>query len=333
MKKLFSIAVVTIMAATLSACGAKSDSAPTSKEVSTKDILDEMSDEEIQELLEQRKEEKSEPDTEIGQDFDSDVKNGLLFVDMNGRIVDKDNNFIEAYSDIYCTADRHLMCGEDAAEGYAVNEDMQIVLDEEYIAACEEYSEQLASQTYLDRLQALASPDMAEVKVPVADDSDEYNLNVYNLVDLGSPYYPQIVYGCWWVDGINGTVPAGPNEDATVSLPKNLGSDIFSGGNFDTSTDMEDFKLIDQDTCTIEQITRSGPDKTCYAFYIENINKGTSASGTSYFNGYVDNEFVAVEGKFSTLKNGDNVFVYGNYIGMNDDDIPIFNGEYLEFVN
>lgn len=326
MRKLFSIAVVTIMAATLSACGAKSDSAPTSKEVSTKDILDEMSDEEIQELLEQRKEEKSEPDTEIGQDFDSDVKNGLLFVDMNGRIVDKDNNFIEAYSYIYCTADRHLMSGEDAAEGYMVNEDMQIVLDEEYIAACEEYSEQLATRTYLDTLQGLVdNPDMAEVKVPIEETSNPRPV-VLNLVDLGSPYYPQIVYGCWWEDGINGTCPT--YGDAVISMPHGL------SGNLDEASGvLEHLKLIDQDTCTIEQIERSGPDYTCYAFYVPNVEKQTDSNGKPYFTGYVDNDFVVVYGNFSTLKNGDNVFVYGAYAGMSQNDIPIFHGEYLEYVN
>ena len=331
MKKLFSIAVVTIMAATLSACGAKSDSAPTSKEVSTKDILDEMSDEEIQELLEQRKEEKSESDTEIGQDFDSDVKNGLLFIDTNGRVVDKDNNFIEAYSDIYCTADRHLMCDENVAEGYMVNEDMQIVLDEEYIAACEEYSEQLASQTYLDRLQALAdNPYLAEVKVPVAEPT-EHNRNNY-IVDNGKPYYPYVVYGCWWTDGINGTVPDNPwGEISDVKVPEDLCVALVRS--WEARPFLEDFKLIEQDTCTIDQITRSGIDDTCYAFYVEDVQKNTTFSGDSYFTGYIDNEYVAVMGSFDRMKNGDDVFVYGNYTGMDDNDTPIFNGVYLEYVN
>lgn len=330
MKKLFSIAVVTIMVATLSACGAESELAPTSKEVSTKDILDEMSDEEIQELLEQRKEEKSESDTEIGQDFDSDVKNGLLFIDTNGRVVDKDNNFIEAYSDIYCTADRHLMCDENVAEGYMVNEDMQIVLDEEYIAACEEYSEQLASQTYLDRLQALASPDMAEVKVPVSEPSNLHP-SAY-LVDNGKPYYPYVVYGCWWKDEINGTVPDNPWPDAgEVRVPEDLSVTLVR--HWDASPFLKDFKLIEQDTCTIDQITRSGIDDTCYAFYVEDIQKNTTFSGDSYFTGYVDTEYVAVMGSFDRIKNGDNVFVYGNYTGMDDNDTPIFDGAYLEYVN
>lgn len=52
-----------------------------------------------------------------------------------------------------------------------------------------------------------------------------------------------------------------------------------------------------------------------------------------YFVGYVDMEYVCVYGNFSGILNGDNIFVYAGYNGLNINDIPIFDAFYIEHIN
>ena len=123
-------------------------------------------------------------------------------------------------------------------------------------------------------------------------------------------------------------------------VPENLhgklarsGLSTYAGYESNPSVTLDDFKLIDQDTCTVDSIKRSDPDDFgTYAFYLENCQKQTDESGNMYFTGYIDADYVAVYGGFDNILNGDNVFMYADYVGLSTNDVPIFVGAYAEFV-
>ena len=99
------------------------------------------------------------------------------------------------------------------------------------------------------------------------------------------------------------------------------------------SVTLDNFKFIDQDTCTVESIKRTDPDDFgTYAFYLQNCQKQMDDNGNMYFTGYIDTDYVAVYAGFDQIANGDNVFVYADYAGLSVNDIPIFVGAYAEFV-
>lgn len=340
MNKLFSIAVVTIMAATLSACDGELDKLPTSEEMEVsdnqlEDKTEETNEEQVQDSIEESatqedfekeepKEEMSKSKNDIGRDFDSDVENGLLFIDMNGRVVDKDNNFIEAYSYIQCTADRTLLSENNVMEGYMVDEDMKIVLNE-YIADAEVYTKDLESTTYMDQLRLIADPAMANVHISI-EEPEDVDTPVVHLEDNGGPYYSEIIYGCWWENGvINGACPT--YGDCIVAVPLGLALKSYDIGILDN------FKLIDQDTCTVDSIIKQGTNYDWYGFYVPNISRKIADDGKQYFTGYLDDISVVVTGEFYAIDSGNNVFVYAKYAGMTDDNVPSFDGKYLEIVN
>lgn len=149
-----------------------------------------------------------------------------------------------------------------------------------------------------------------------------------------SEFHSDIIFGNWWVDHqINGT----PVAD---SIPKTLATAIinsdYSTGSyaeFDASTILADFRFIDQDTCSVESVKRmESTDTTLYGFYLQNSQKNTDENGNRYFTGYIDTDYVAVYGDFDKILNGDNVFMYADFVGLSDNDIPIFVGAYAEII-
>lgn len=344
MKKFISILFITVIVLSLAACSSK-DEIPASEEIEDgttklsdnvnpiqndddKDLKDYTS-EDLNDSVEEKIAEKKESNNtqEIGLDFDKDIEAGLLYIDGNtGQVVDKNGNLVEAYSYITLTPDRTLVSEGDIMDGYAVDDNFKIIFDEEYITMAENY--EVPSTSYMDKLLAIADQSKEGKKVPLEETDSSIGVN---LVDDGGPYYSDIIYGNWWLDGVNGTCPT--KDDLVVGVPSTLGMALINT-NVEASGVLDQFRLIDQATCTLDQIERSVPDGyKFYAFYLQNIEKFQDDNGDMYFTGFVDGEYVAVWGDFKNIKNGDNLFVYAGYSGLSINDVPTFDAAYIEFVN
>lgn len=312
-KKIVSLLVVTVMVLSLVACGSEKHDNSSSEETK---VTEEKSDE------------------KIGEDFHADVEAGLLWINKQGRVTDKDGNIIDAYSYITANDRKTLISDGDIMAGYTMTDDMQIIIDEEYISMTEEDS--VGDTDYSYTLLSIADPSVKGRQMTVSEEKQAGGgSNIYTrIVDDRSEYHSDIIYGNWWVDHqINGTPIA-------YYVPENLhgklarsGLSTYAGYESNPSVTLDDFKLIDQDTCTVDSIKRSDPDDFgTYAFYLENCQKQTDESGNIYFTGYIDANYVAVYGGFDNILNGDNVFMYADYVGLSINDVPIFVGAYAEFV-
>ena len=312
-KKIVSLLVVTVMVLSLVACGSEKHDNSSSEETK---VTEEKSDE------------------KIGEDFHADVEAGLLWIDKQGRVTDKDGNIIDAYSYITANDRKTLISDGDIMAGYTMTDDMQIIIDEEYISMTEEDS--VGDTDYSYTLLSIADPSVKDRQMTVSEEKQAGGgSNIYTrIADDRSEYHSDIIYGNWWVDHqINGTPIA-------YYVPENLhgklarsGLSTYAGYESNPSVTLDDFKLIDQDTCTVDSIKRSDPDDFgTYAFYLENCQKQTDESGNMYFTGYIEADYVAVYGGFDNILNGDNVFMYADYVGLSTNDVPIFVGAYAEFV-
>ena len=312
-KKIVSLLVVTVMVLSLVACGSEKHDNSSSEETK---VTEEKSDE------------------KIGEDFHADVEAGLLWINKQGRVTDKDGNIIDAYSYITANDRKTLISDGDIMAGYTMTDDMQIIIDEEYISMTEEDS--VGDTDYSYTLLSIADSSVKGRQMTVSEEKQAGGgSNIYTrIVDDRSEYHSDIIYGNWWVDHqINGTPIA-------YYVPENLhgklarsGLSTYAGYESNPSVTLDDFKLIDQDTCTVDSIKRSDPDDFgTYAFYLENCQKQTDESGNIYFTGYIDANYVAVYGGFDNILNGDNVFMYADYVGLSINDVPIFVGAYAEFV-
>lgn len=347
MKKIISILIITSMALVMTACSSKVER-PTSEEIEDLDIslVDGLepiqNDDSDQEIKEETSEdlntdieenniekEKNKSDQEIGVDFDKDVEAGLLYIDSNtGQVVDKNGNPIEAYSYITLSPDRTLLSEGDIMAGYAVDNNFKIIFDEEYTTMAE--NDEIPSTSYMDTLLGIADQSKAGQKVPF--DEEKSNDTVAWLADNGGPYYSDIILGNWWSDGVNGIRTTAETGGRTVLIPKSIS--LYMDKVNVVSGNLDDFRLIDQDTCKIEDIKRSGADQyTTYAFYLQNIEKNVDDNGNMYFTGFLDTDYVAVWGEFDSIMNGDNLFVYAAYDGLSLNDVPTFNSPYVEIIN
>ncbi|HJA12339.1 MAG TPA: hypothetical protein H9799_05225 [Candidatus Mediterraneibacter merdipullorum] len=77
-------------------------------------VWDDAQEEESEEIPDEGTEEIPEEETvpvEIGLDFDADVRAGLLWINNEGRVTDKDGNLIESYSYITANDRKTLLSG------------------------------------------------------------------------------------------------------------------------------------------------------------------------------------------------------------------------------
>ena len=330
MKKCISILIITVMVLSMTACGSK-DEIPTSEEINGQEVtlVDDFSQEEE---TEDAPEEETIP-VEIGVDFDADVRAGLLWINNDGRITDKDGNIIDAYSYIIANDNGSLSSYDSIMTGYIVDNNMQIVIDEAYLQQVAEDSADpdFASGTYYDTLLSIANP-AYEGKKSGTERRDYDWIDYTHLIDNHGPYYNEIIYGNWWTDRINGIPVSDEDPEVEVFIPRTL-SRAVDNMDINALSQVSYFRLIDQDTCTIDQIKRSTPEQLLYGFYLQNVEKGVDDYGNVYFTGYIDLEYVGVYGDFHGLMNGDNVFVYAAYDGLNVNDVMIFDAAYVEHVN
>ena len=330
MKKCISVLIITVMVLSMTACGSR-DEIPTSEEINGQEVtlVDDFSQEEENE---EAPEEETTP-TEIGVDFDADVRAGLLWINNDGRVTDKDGNLIESYSYITARDTKTLLSESDIMEGYTMSDDMQIIIDEAYLQQVAEDSADpdFASGTYYDTLLSIANP-AYEGKKSGTERRDYDWIDYTHLIDNHGPYYNEIIYGNWWIDRINGIPVSDEDPEVEVFIPRTL-SRAVDNMDINALSQVSYFRLIDQDTCTIDQIKRSTPEQLLYGFYLQNVEKGVDDYGNVYFTGYIDLEYVGVYGDFHGLMNGDNVFVYAAYDGLNVNDVMIFDAAYVEHVN
>lgn len=330
MKKCISVLIITVMVLSMTACGSR-DEIPTSEEINGQEVtlVDDFSQEEENE---EAPEEETTP-TEIGVDFDADVRAGLLWINNDGRVTDKDGNLIESYSYITARDTKTLLSESDIMEGYTMSDDMQIIIDEAYLQQVAEdaANPDFAPGTYYDTLLSIANP-AYEGKKSGTEKRDYDWIDYTHLIDNHGPYYNEIIYGNWWSDRINGIPVSDEDPEVTVFIPRTL-SRAVDNMDINALSQVSYFRLIDQDTCTIDQIKRSTPEQLLYGFYLQNVEKGVDDYGNVYFTGYIDLEYVGVYGDFHGLMNGDNVFVYAAYDGLNVNDVMIFDAAYVEHVN
>ena len=318
MKKCISVLIITVMVLSMTACGSR-DEIPTSEEINGQEVtlVDDFSQEEENE---EALEEETTP-VEIGVDFDADVRAGLLWINNDGRVTDKEGNLIESYSYITARDTKTLLSESDIMAGYTMSDDMQIIIDEAYLQQVAEdaANPDFASGTYYDTLLSIANP-AYEGKKSGTEKRDYDWIDYTHLIDNHGPYYNEIIY------------VSDEDPEVTVFIPRTL-SRAVDDMDIDALTQVSNFRLIDQDTCTIDQMKRSAPEQLLYGFYLQNVEKGVDDYGNVYFTGYIDLEYVGVYGDFHGLMNGDNVFVYAAYDGLNVNDVMIFDAAYVEHVN
>ena len=277
-------------------------------------------------------EEKS--DEKIGEDFHADVEAGLLWIDEQGRVTDKDGNVIDAYSYITANDRKTLISDGDIMTGYTMTDDMQIIIDEEYISMTEEDS--VGDTDYSYTLLSIADPSVKGREMTITEEKQAGGgSEIYTrIADDRGEFHSDIIYGNWWENHqINGTPIAHYIPQTLHSKLASSGLSTYGGYECNTSVTLDDFKFIDQDSCTVESIKRTDPDEYgTYAFYLQNCQKQTDNNGNMYFSGYIDTDYVAVYAGFDQIANGDNIFVYADYAGLSVNDIPIFVGAYAEFV-
>lgn len=312
-KKIVSLLVVTVMVLSLVACGNEKHNNSSSEETK---VTEEKSDE------------------KIGEDFHADVEAGLLWIDEQGRVTDKDGNVIDAYSYITANDRKTLISDGDIMTGYTMTDDMQIIIDEEYISMTEEDS--VGDTDYSYTLLSIADPSVKGREMTITEEKQAGGgSEIYTrIADDRGEFHSDIIYGNWWENHqINGTPIAHYIPQTLHSKLASSGLSTYGGYECNTSVTLDDFKFIDQDSCTVESIKRTDPDEYgTYAFYLQNCQKQTDNNGNMYFSGYIDTDYVAVYAGFDQIANGDNIFVYADYAGLSVNDIPIFVGAYAEFV-
>lgn len=277
---------------------------------------------------------EKEAEQSIGEDFKADVEAGLLWIDDQGRVTDKDGNVIDAYSYITSNNRKTLISDGKIMTGYTITNDMQIIIDEEYITMTGEESSEVTG--YARTLLRIADPSVKGREMTVAEEEQAGGgSEIYTrIADDKEEYHSDIIYGNWWEDHqINGTPIAHYIPQSLHSELAYSGLSTYGGYECNTSVTLDNFKFIDQDTCTVESVKRTDPDDFgTYAFYLQNCQKQTDDNGNMYFTGYIDTDYVAVYAGFDNILNGDNVFMYADYAGVSVNDIPIFVGAYAEFV-
>lgn len=312
-KRLIATIVIISMMAITAGCGSKEE------ETSEKEEQTELSEDEGQ---------------AIGKDFKADVEAGLLWINDQGRVTDKDGNVIDAYSYITANDRKSLLSDGDIMAGYTMNDDMQIIIDDAYISMTEDDAS--GATGYARTLLSIADPSVKGREMTVTEEEQAGGgSEIYTrIADDKEEYHSDIIYGNWWEDHqINGIPIAHYIPQSLHSKLAYSGLSTYGGYECNTSVTLDDFKFIDQDTCTVELVKGTDPDDFgTYAFYLQNCQKQTDDNGTMYFTGYIDTDYVAVYGGFDQIANGDNVFMYADYAGLSTNDIPIFVGAYAEFV-
>lgn len=217
MKKCISVLIITVMVLSMTACGSR-DEIPTSEEINGQEVtlVDDFSqEEENEEALEEET-----VSAEITGDFNADVEAGLLWINNEGYVTDKDGNIIDTYSYIIANDNGSLSSYDSIMTGYIVDNNMRIVIDEAYLQQVAEdaANPDFASGTYYDTLLSLADPSYEGKKAQVIDIDYEWDEQT-KIVDNGGPYYSEIIYGNWWVDGVNGTPVSHENPEVAVFIP------------------------------------------------------------------------------------------------------------------
>ena len=312
-KRLIATIVIISMMAITAGCGSKEE------ETSEKGEQTELSEDEGQ---------------AIGKDFKADVEAGLLWINDQGRVTDKDGNVIDAYSYITANDRKSLLSDGDIMAGYTMTDDMQIIIDDAYISMTEDDAS--GATGYARTLLSIADPSVKGREMTVTEEEQAGGgSEIYTrIADDKEEYHSDIIYGNWWEDHqINGTPIAHYIPQSLHSELAYSGLSTYGGYECNTSVTLDNFKFIDQDTCTVESVKRTDPDDFgTYAFYLQNCQKQTDDNGNMYFTGYIDTDYVAVYAGFDNILNGDDVFMYADYAGLSVNDIPIFVGAYAEFV-
>ncbi len=314
-KKIMSVLIAAVMVLSMTACSSKDEP-------------------QTPEAIEEEKTTVEEPDQEIGKDFDADVEAGLLWINDQGQVTDKDGNVIDAYSYIIANDRKTLLSENGMMEGYTMTDDMQIIIDES-MEVWEPEPLESTGNPYLDNLRNnVANSDRENAEIVVEENPFGTGDTQTRIASDLNEYHSDIIFGNWWVDKqINGTPIAEqiPMTIARAMANANYSSNSYS--EFNATTVLDKFRFVDQDTCTVDSIKRmDSSDTTCYGFYLESCQKNTDDYGNRYFTGYIDTDYVVVYGDFDKILNDDNVFMYADFIGLSDDDVPIFVGAYAEII-
>ena len=327
-KRLIATIVIVSMMAMITGCGDKKAEGDSGEKVA-----ETQNKEETESASEQPEEEIS-----AMEQFEKDVKDGLLYENDQGQVTDKDGNVLQEYDWVirndYSTL--AMMDGDTyvTLDHFWIDENGMITYDEE-VEFTEPGPVESTGNAYLDNLRNNVANRMRENASVVINEVPFGTGDTRTQIasDM-SEFHSDIIFGNWWVDHqINGT----PVAD---SIPKTLATAIinsdYSTGSyaeFDASTILANFRFIDQDTCSVESVKRmESTDTTLYGFYLQNSQKNTDENGNRYFTGYIDTDYVAVYGDFDKILNGDNVFMYADFVGLSDNDIPIFVGAYAEII-
>ena len=257
-----------------------------------------------------------------------------MFNNDNGQVTDKERKVKDDNSYIIANDMKTILSENGMMEGYTMTDDMQIIIDES-MEVWEPEPLESTGNPYLDNLRNnVANSDRENAEIVVEENPFGTGDTQTRIASDLNEYHSDIIFGNWWVDKqINGTPIAEqiPMTIARAMANANYSSNSYS--EFNATTVLDKFRFVDQDTCTVDSIKRmDSSDTTCYGFYLESCQKNTDDYGNRYFTGYIDTDYVVVYGDFDKILNDDNVFMYADFIGLSDDDVPIFVGAYAEII-
>ena len=309
MKKILCLCLIGTMAIGLGACGTKSTDEISVDKAESVTQMESSKNEENMDL--------EDDSATLTYDLLTDIQNGLLYSNEDGKITDKNGNAIKEYDYIKVLD----------------NGSLQDVTDETVIEFC--YSGGGGKILYSPPEDNNNDEDIAVGQLPQTYEENCETGTYTNdagyryLYDDGN-YFDEVVSGAWFDN--NGD----PISDA---FPDNLDNVFVRSGLIVAGPSK--YHFVDGTNYTIDDLRREkfastdDIDPTVFALLISNLQKEEDTDGSIYFVGYeyTSSQPVVVHGNFSGIVNGDNVLMFGIYTGLGADDTPNFQGYYMEIDN
>lgn len=245
----------------------------------------------------------SEETDDLSYDLDTDIENGMLYGNSEGQITDMYGNAIPEYAHIFISPAGGLI---DTKNNRILSGDFYIS-DDGKLAVGKKNS--LLPDAY----------EMYCARGVIPNESGSYSY----MEDDGS-YFDEVILGAWFND--DGTPKAG-------GFPKQLDNTLTRAVGL---VGLDKFKFIDGVQYTLDSIKRDpvGTNKSfpyIYAILLSDIEKVDTGMGIVYVGfEYVSYQPVIMHGNFDGILNGDDILMFGTYSGLSSDDIPNFQGYYVE---
>lgn len=250
--------------------------------------------------------------------LNTDINNGLLYSNADGRITDSKGQIIDYYSDISVDSYGHLVKdGILPFNNYYVGAGGKICTN---IAMMQNYDPYLSTSAKKE-----LKPDMSRVDTNVVGPTGNGKALTLTFMEYDGNVLDELLANAWFDDSGN---------PLAECLPEKI-ADAFPMGAV-MAKRLAKFTFVDGLNCTISKIQRKSPSYDySYALLVSDINKYIGSDGKTYNSAteYYSQQKVIFTGNFTGLLNGDDGIIFCVYKGLNTEDTPVFEGYFLEFHN